>query len=573
MEKRRLPIGTDNFTKLRQNHLYYVDKTGLIRELLESWSEVTLFTRPRRFGKTLNTSMLKAFFEIGTDEALFDGLAISREKEICEQYLGKFPVISISLKTVEAADYDSARLRLWSVIREEAERFVYLLQGEQLDALDKENFMRLRKGEGNLEESLLMLSRLLCKHYGQKVIILIDEYDVPLDRAARYGYYDRMIILIRTMFSAVLKSNDYLQFAVLTGCMRISYKGTSTGCSFASCGKESLFSDLNNLKVYSIVDNRFDEWFGFTDAEVRKMLDDYELTDYYKQTKEWYDGYRIGQQDVYCPWDVINWCDKLMNDTNHDPENFWANTSGDDRILQFVDMADDATKRELERLSAGESVEKNLTLNLTYDELGSSINHFWSVLFTAGYLTQCGKNEYGEYRLVIPNREINHVFDQQIKRCFYRKIGSNLMTLYKALSEADARTVEEQLNASMRESISFMDGGNSDEQKESFYHGLLLGMLKDRSGWKIRSNREAGNGRADIIVSDPLHNSGYIIEVKYAKDAKSESDVTALDKWADIALKQIEDQDYQQYFEDEDVQHIFRYGIAFYKKKCLVKIS
>ncbi|MCD7752453.1 MAG: ATP-binding protein [Lachnospiraceae bacterium] len=557
MEKRRLPIGTDNFIKLRQNNLYYVDKTGLIRELLESWSEVTLFTRPRRFGKTLNTSMLKAFFEIGTDKRFFDGLAISQEKEICEQYLGKFPVISISLKTVDAADYDSARLRLWNVIREEAERFAVLLQSERLDELDKENFTRLRKGEGNLEESLLMLSRILCKHYDKKVIILIDEYDVPLDRAARYEYYDRMIILIRTMFSAVLKSNDYLQFAVLTGCMRIS--------------KESLFSDLNNLKVYSIVDNRFDEWFGFTDAEVRKMLDDYELTEYYEQTKEWYDGYRMGQQDVYCPWDVINWCDKLINDTNHDPENFWANTSGDDRIVQFVDMADDATKRELERLSAGESIEKNLKLNLTYNELGSSINHFWSVLFTAGYLTQCGKNEYGEYKLVIPNKEINHVFDQQIKRCFYQKIGSNLKTLYKAFSEGNAQTVEEQLNASMQESISFMDGGNSDEQKESFYHGLLLGMLKDRSGWKIRSNREAGNGRADIIVSDQLHNSGYIIEVKYAKDAKSEHDKTALSRWSDIALRQIDSQEYHQYFEGEDVQHIFRYGIAFYKKICVVK--
>ncbi|MCD8325631.1 MAG: ATP-binding protein [Lachnospiraceae bacterium] len=557
MEKRRLPIGTDNFSKLRQNHLYYVDKTGLIRELLESWSEVTLFTRPRRFGKTLNTSMLKAFFEIGTEKALFDGLVISQEKELCDQYMGRFPVISVSLKTVEAADYDSARLRLWNVVREEAERFSFLVQSGRLDALDKENFMRLRKGEGSLEESLLMLSRILCKHYDQKVIILIDEYDVPLDKSARYGYYDRMIILIRTMFSAVLKSNDYLQFAVLTGCMRIS--------------KESLFSDLNNLKVYSIVDNRFDEWFGFTDAEVRKMLEDFELTDYYEQTKEWYDGYRIGQQDVYCPWDVINWCDKLINDTNHDPENFWANTSGDDRILQFVDMADDATKRELERLSAGESVEKDLTLNLTYNELGNSMNHFWSVLFTAGYLTQCGKNEYGEYRLVIPNREINHVFDQQIKRCFYRKIGSNLTALYKALSEGNARTVEEQLNISMRESISFMDGGNSDEQRESFYHGLLLGMLKDRSGWKIRSNREAGSGRADIIVIDQVNSSGYIIEVKYAKDAKNENDVAALEKWADIALKQVENNQYDQYFADGEIHHIFKYGVAFYKKKCRVK--
>ncbi|MCD8053925.1 MAG: ATP-binding protein [Lachnospiraceae bacterium] len=568
MAVRRLPVGIDSYEKLRRGDFYYVDKTGLIKDLLENWGEVNLFTRPRRFGKSLNISMLKSFFEIGTDAALFDGLAISEEKDLCERYLGRFPVISISLKTADAADFSFARGLIAMEIREEAGRMQYLLESDRLTSYDKDEFRKLLGddiSDAYLYRSLRILSSLLCKHFGEKVIVLVDEYDVPLQKAHERGYYNQMTQLISQLFGAGMKTNENMLFAVVTGCLRIA--------------RESIFTGFNNPKVHTITDSRYDEWFGFTDAEVRQMLDYYELGDYYETTREWYDGYRFGSLNVYCPWDVINWCDQLRCEQDDTPQNFWANTSSNEMVLHFVEMADETTRAELEELSQGKSIDKELFTELTYDEIGQNIDHLWSILFTTGYLTYRGRNEDGTYRLIIPNREIRILFDRQIKNWFYKKIEGGLKPLFEAFDLNSPVQMETALNACMTDMISFMDGGNTDEMKESFYHGLLLGMLRGRRGWIIKSydetihrmvslhakaNREAGNGRADIILIDRFRECGYIIEVKYSRS------YSGLEERALAALHQIEDMQYDEYFSDSDIEIIYRYGIAFYKRKCRV---
>ncbi len=553
MAVRRLPVGIDSYEKLRKGDFYYVDKTGLIKDLLENWGEVNLFTRPRRFGKSLNMSMLKSFFEIGTDAALFDGLAISEEKDLCERYLGRFPVISISLKTADAADFSSARGLIAMEIREEAGRMQYLLESDRLTSYDKDEFRKLLSddiSDAYLYRSLRILSSLLCKHFGEKVIVLVDEYDVPLQKAHERGYYNQMTQLISQFFGAGMKTNENMLFAVVTGCLRIA--------------RESIFTGFNNPKVHTITDSRYDEWFGFTDAEVRQMLDYYELGDYYETTREWYDGYRFGSLNVYCPWDVINWCDQLRCGQDDTPQNFWANTSSNEMVLHFVEMADETTRAELEELSQGKNIDKELFTELTYDEIGQNIDHLWSILFTTGYLTYRGRNEDGTYRLVIPNREIRSIFDRQIKNWFYKKIEGGLKPLFEAFDLNSPVQMETALNVCMTDMISFMDGGNTDEMKESFYHGLLLGMLRGRRGWIIKSNREAGNGRADIILIDRFRECGYIIEVKYSRS------YSGLEERALTAFHQIEDMQYDEYFSDSDIEIIYRYGIAFYKRKCRV---
>ncbi|MCD8381168.1 MAG: ATP-binding protein [Lachnospiraceae bacterium] len=553
MADQKLPVGIDNFEKLRTGGFYFVDKTDLIRELLENWGEVNLFTRPRRFGKSLNMSMLKAFFEIGTDPALFDGLSISKEKNLCEQYLGKHPVIFISLKTADAADFVSARGLIAMEIREEAGRLQYLLESDRLTEYDKEDLRRLLSddiSDAYLYRSLRILSGLLCKHYGKQAIILIDEYDVPLQKAHERGYYNQMTQLISQLFGAGMKTNENMFFAVVTGCLRIA--------------KESIFTGFNNPKIHTITDNRYDEWFGFTDTEVRQMLEYYGLSDYYETTKEWYDGYRFGSLNVYCPWDVINWCDQLRCGRDNTPQNFWANTSSNEMILHFVEISDETTRADLEDLSQGKSIDKELFMELTYDEIDQNIDHLWSVLFTTGYLTYRGRNEDGTYRLVLPNKEIRSLFDRQIKNWFYKKIQGGLQPLYTAFDSHSPGDIETSLNACMVDMISFMDGGNTDEMKETFYHGLLLGMLRGRKGWIIKSNREAGNGRADIILTDRFRECGYIIEVKYARS------YSALEDKAYEGLHQIEDTLYDEYFSDSDIHEISHYGIAFCKRKCKV---
>ncbi|MCD7862532.1 MAG: ATP-binding protein [Lachnospiraceae bacterium] len=550
MEKRRPPVGIDSFEQLREADFYYIDKTGLIRELLSNWGAVNLFTRPRRFGKSLNMSMLKSFFEIGTDKSLFDGLAISKEIALCEEYMGRFPVISITLKQVKGLNYASAETQMWTAISMEAERLSYLASSDRLDDTDKQLLNDLRLCRGNLPSALLQLSRLLCKHYQQKVIILIDEYDVPLQKAEANGYYAEMAELISQLFGYGMKTNSNMLFSVVTGCLRIA--------------KESIFTGFNNPKVHTVVDDQYDEWFGFTDAEVQEMLAYYGLSEYYEITKEWYDGYRFGSVNVYCPWDVINWCEQLRRSKDHTPRDFWANTSSNDMILRFVELADETTRAELEELSEGKSIDKELRLDLTYAELDQNIDHLWGILFSTGYLTYTGRNEDGSYQLKIPNREINHLFGHQIKDWFQNRVEGGLQPLFRAFDEHCAADIENAINTCLTDSISFMDGGNTDEVKETFYHGLLLGLLRGRRGWRVKSNREAGNGRADIILIDRTRQCGHIIEVKYARNS------SLLTNRAQTALRQIDDRAYDEYFSNADISEIYHYGIAFCQKRCRV---
>ncbi|MCD8131296.1 MAG: ATP-binding protein [Lachnospiraceae bacterium] len=548
--KKRMPIGIDDFNEIITQNFYYVDKTGMIKELLDNWGKVNLFTRPRRFGKSINMSMLRNFFEIGTDKSLFNGLDISKETDLCEEYMGQFPVISISLKQVSGSSFERAVDNIRSIIGREAQRFPFLLESGQLDEDDKWILRRIRRGEGMLDDSLYDLSRLLCKHFGKKVIILIDEYDAPIQNAYEKGYYDEMVGLIRQIFGYALKSNESLFFGVLTGCMRIS--------------KESLFSDLNNPKIYSLVDEGCDEWFGFTNYEVKKLLDDYDLNQYYEITKDWYDGYRIGVMDIYCPWDVINWCDQLLTSADKTPENYWTNSGENSIINRFAWMSEDSDRYDLEVLSEGGYVDKKLNFEQSYKDLYSSVDNLWSVLFAAGYLTQRGRNEDGTWRLAIPNREIRRIFADQIEKWFMVKMEGGLRELYGAFDEGNAEKIEKCINTCLKESISFMDGGNTEEQKESSYHMLLVGMVKGRRDWVIKSNREAGKGRADIIIIDRLKKEGTVIEVKHTDDDKQ------LEAKAAQACRQMKDMDYREYFLGFQISKIKEYGIAFCGKECRV---
>lgn len=383
-EHLKLPIGIDSFEKIRKENFYYIDKTKLIEQLLQNWSKVNLFTRPRRFGKTLNMSMIKSFFEIGTDKRLFDGLYISSKKELCEEYMGKYPVIFLSLKGVEGLTFEEARDSLCELITSEVRRFKLLLNSALLDNDEKNLYHELVSLQDSLKSELgtklkfllKKLSELLYQHYGKKVIILIDEYDVPLDKAFQHGYYKEMVPLIRGLFGETLKTNEFLQFAVLTGCLRVS--------------KESIFTGLNNFKIYAVDDVRYDEEFGFTNQEVAKLLSDYSLQDHFQEAREWYDGYRFGNVGIYCPWDVINYVFDLIDNPKAQPKSYWINSSGNDLVKRFIDKADATTRDEIEQLIAEKTVEKRIRLDLTYDEIDNSIDNIWSVLFTTGYLTQVG---------------------------------------------------------------------------------------------------------------------------------------------------------------------------------------
>ncbi|MCD7717543.1 MAG: ATP-binding protein [Lachnospiraceae bacterium] len=553
MEKIKMPVGIDDFADFHQMGYYYIDKTGMIKELLESPGKVNLFTRPRRFGKSLVMSMLKYFFEIGTDKSLFDGLAISKEKELCEKYMGQFPVIAITLKQVTGETMSEARKQLWESVIEAVDSFDFLQKSNKLSSSDHLTLQKLSEGTGNLEASLKQLSRILCKHYGRKVIILIDEYDAPLQKAYENGYYDRMVKLIRQFFGYALKSNDSLYFSVLTGVMRVS--------------KESIFSDLNNPDAHSMVDPQYSEWFGFTDEEVRQILETCGLQDYYGITKDWYDGYRIGKtENIYCPWDVVKWCKALLIDRDAVPENYWGNVSENECIRTFAQMADSTTRDEIARLIAGETVNRKLIQELTYRNMTGSLDNIWSLLFTTGYLTQRGRNEDGTYELCIPNCEVNSIFKTKIEEWFKDKIledTDGLNSFYTALDAGDAEVLEDCLNYHLGESISYVDGGTY-EDKETFYHGIMLGMLRSRKDWEVRSNREAGNGRPDITVFNIRQKIAYIIEVKYSKKEEE------LPADAQEGLDQINRMHYDQYFSMRFPKHIRHFGIAFCKKQCKV---
>ncbi|WP_251207535.1 AAA family ATPase [Acetatifactor aquisgranensis] len=567
MEKKaKLPIGIENFEKLRTENFYYVDKTGLIKELLDNWGEVNLFTRPRRFGKSLNMNMLRYFFEYGCRAEIFDGLEISKEKSYCEKYMGKFPVISITLKGVDARDFEGAKDMLRSIIGDEAMRFQFLLESGKLSDEEKERYQRLiaidpdgqrqfAMSDNALTDSLRTLCRLLCKHYGQKVILLIDEYDVPLDKAQQSGCYDEMVSLIRGLFGQALKTNDSLYFAVLTGCLRIA--------------KESIFTGLNNFNTFSVTDVPFGEYFGFTDKEVAAMLEYYGVADKFDIVKNWYDGYRFGMSDVYCPWDVINYCRELRFDREAYPRAFWINTSGNDIIRRFIRMATSGTKRELETLIAGETVFHRIRQELTYRELYESIDNLWSVLFTTGYLTRRGAEEGDMYRLALPNLEIRQIFVEQVMEWFQEEVQkdiSGLDAFCDSLLKADAAAVEAQFGAYLRRTISIRDTAVRKNRKENFYHGILLGLLGHREDWIVTSNAESGDGYSDILVELAEEGIGIVIEVKYAEEKQLEAACTE-------ALAQIARMDYDARLRQDGMDTIIRYGIGCCRKKCKVVVQ
>ena len=556
----KLPVGIENFEEIRKLGFYYIDKTRLIEQLLQGWGKVTLFTRPRRFGKTLNMSMLKSFFEIGTDKTLFDGLYISDNKELCDDHMGKYPVIFLSLKGVEGLEFASAKRMLCTIIDREIDRHYYLKTSDVLTDEDRTLFTKMLHGQDdNIEDSIRMLSKLLYKHYGQKVVILIDEYDVPLDKAFQNGYYKEMVSLIRGLFGQALKTNEFLQFAVLTGCLRVS--------------KESIFTGLNNFEINSIVDIDHDEQFGFTDDEVMKLLLDYDRSERYPDAKEWYDGYHFGNADIYCPWDVINFAKKLVSDPSARPSAFWINSSGNDMVKRFVDKADQTTRDEIEKLVAGGFVEKQLRLDLTYDEIDNTIDNLWSVLFTTGYLTKIGEvkvpdSESYAYKLVIPNKEVREVFILQIQEWFKAVVANDddtMKLLSKAILDKDEKQITRQLNIVMSRMISILDTKEPDAMKENFYHDLLLGLLRGSNpDWLIKSNRESGDGFSDILIEPEDPDAGIVIEVKYAKEMKE------LDAACETAMAQIKNKRYDEALRDEVRCDILAYGIAFCRKRCRV---
>lgn len=560
--RKKLPIGIDGFEKIRSNDFYYIDKTMFIKELLQNWGEVNVFTRPRRFGKSLNISMLKSFFEIGNDPTLFKGLKIAEERELCEKYMGKFPVISISLKSVDGLNFQTALAALKTVIGNEAKGFRFLLESPFLDEKDRISYERLINVDSQSEASYAMsnatlidslntLSRLLKQHYGQNVILLIDEYDVPLDKAFQSGYYDEMVNLIRNLLGNALKTNDSLYFAVLTGCLRIS--------------KESIFTGLNNLKIHTISDVRYDEYFGFTDADVDEILRFYGLTSYKDVIREWYDGYRFDKVDVYCPWDVINYCDVLLANPEAEPENYWANKSGNDLVRRLLVRSDQTTRDEIEQLIGGGTIAKTLRQELTYRDVEDSIDNVWSVLYSTGYLTLKERLNGKQVKLALPNREVRELFIDLVKEWFQETTLADSARIHRfceAFPAEDVSTIQDMLHDYLWDSISVRDTAVRMNRKENFYHGMVLGLLQSQGNWRVQSNDETGTGYSDISIST-RERTGIVIEIKYANDGN-------LDGACAEALKQIEDRNYAEGLRRRGMKKIIKYGMAFYKKECMV---
>lgn len=564
MKNLKLPVGIEDFQEIRRNGFYYIDKTGLIEQLLDSWGKVNLFTRPCRFGKSLNMSMLRYFFEIGTDMTLFNGLHIMQRKDLCDEYMGRFPVVFLTLKGVDGLTFEKATNKLIKIVALEAERFIFLKNSDKLTDNEKQRYCALVKmqdgkyamDEDTLESALQTLSELLYRHYGQKVVILVDEYDVPLDKAYQNGYYKEMVSMIRSLFGEALKTNEFLQFAVLTGCLRVS--------------RESIFTGLNNFKIFSITDARFDEQFGFTEDEVGNMLKDYHLEEHLAEMKEWYDGYHFGDADIYCPWDVINRVDDLCDTPEAKPKCYWINSSGNALVKRFVSIANRTTQDEIEHLIAGEPIEKSVRLDLTYDEIDKSIDNIWSVLFTTGYLTQAGMTEQGAYKLVIPNKEVRTVYISQIQEWFKQKIADNteqMAYFWKAIEDGNAEIIEQYLNQTLSNTISVFDTKAPEMEKENSYHTFLAGMLTGNTDLVVKSNVEAGEGFADIIIKPQNPNDGIIFELMYSKEA------SGLDKACERAIKQIRDRRYSEYLKNDGRHNMIFYGIAFYKKRCKVVVE
>ena len=557
--RKKLPVGIDGFEKLRTNDFYYVDKTGFIADLLRDWGEVNLFTRPRRFGKTLNMSMLKCFFEIGTDKSLFDGLKIAENKELCAEYQGQFPVIFISLKSVDGLTFEAAAAALRTVIGREASRFQFLRDSDKLTKEDREwyeSLIHVDKGLFDMEDELLAgslknLSQLLAKHYGRKVVILIDEYDVPLDKAFQGGYYDEMVSLIRNLFGNALKTNDSLQFAVLTGCLRIS--------------KESIFTGLNNLNVMTVSDPYFCDSFGFTDDDVKELLEYYGLGAYHDAMRDWYDGYQFGNVSIYCPWDVIKYAQILLRDPKAEPENYWANTSGNGIIRRLLQKADQTTRDEVEQLINGESIVKTVRQELTYRDIEDSIDNIWSVLYSTGYLTSRGRLPGKQMKLALPNREVRELFIDLVKDWFREETRADTSRINRfcaAFPKGDVATIQDMLHDYLWDSISVRDTAVRSSMKENFYHGMLLGLLQSQGSWIVRSNAETGIGYSDISVATP-ERLGIVIELKYAEDGNLEAACAK-------ALAQIDEKKYAEGLRRRGMKTILKYGIAFWEKECMV---
>jgi hypothetical protein len=560
MALKKLPVGIENFEKIRTQGFYYADKTGFIIELLEHWGEVNLFTRPRRFGKSLNMNMLQTFFEVGCKRELFDGLKVSQERELCEEYMGKFPVISITLKGVDGRSFPAARQALKYIIRNEAMRFQFLEESDRLTEKEKDDFEALFKmdkgssamSDDALEASLRTLCELLSVHYGQKVILLIDEYDVPLDKAFQEGFYDEMVSLIRNLLGNALKTNPFLQFAVLTGCLRMS--------------KESIFTGLNNLSVMTITDEYFSDAFGFTEQEVQQLLTYYGCESALDTVRQWYDGYHFGTSDIYCPWDVINFCKALIKNKQAIPQNYWINTSGNALVRRFIDKATSQTRKEIEQLIAGESVVKHVNQGLTYSELDDSIENIWSVLFSTGYLTQCRQMDGETYELKIPNQEIRNLFVEQIRKWFGENVKKDTPKLDKfceAFPAGDAQTIEDLLNDYLWNTISIRDTAVANRRKENFYHGILLGLLSHKENWLVLSNAESGEGYSDILVEVEEGRVGVVIELKYAEEGR-------LEAACEEALAQIAGKQYDARLKLDGMRKVVKYGIACFRKQCRV---
>ena len=554
MVSKKLPVGIENFEEMRKEDFYYVDKTGLIIDLMNGWSKVNLFTRPRRFGKTLNMSMLKSFFEIGGDKSIFDGLVVSNDKVICDRFMGQYPVVFISLKGVDGLDFKTAYEALCQIIVDEAARLRFLVDSDKIADDEKkflEKFINERYDASDIRKSLQMLCRLLEKHYGQKTILIIDEYDVPLDKAFHHGYYAQMIDIIRAMFGAALKTNDSLFMAVLTGCLRVS--------------KESIFTGLNNLKVHSISDEKFDEYFGFTDAEVRKMLEYYGLESHYSDVREWYDGYRFGGQDIYCPWDVINYCYDACSSAHAQPKAYWINTSGNEMVRRLISRGTDGTTQmDIERLIAGETITKTLNENLTHNEIDANIENIWSLLYMTGYLTAVGYPNGRQYELRIPNMEVRQIYMEQVLDWFKGRAAAQsdkLTGLYEAFESGSADAIKEYLDEQLLDTVSYYDA------RESFYHGFLLALLSTCANWRVSSNVETGKGRSDIVVERRDRKVGFVVEVKDVKEYEK------LDAACETALRQIEEKDYTAILRRYRVKNIWTYGIAFWEKECRVVVS
>ena len=548
----KLPVGIENFEDIRKLGFYYIDKTKLIEQLLQNWGKVNLFTRPRRFGKTLNMSMLRTFFEIGMDKSLFEGLYISKNKELCDEYMGKYPVIFLSLKGIDGLTFEEAIIRITTIIKNEARRHHYLKNSDKLIEEEIKQFQSLLDGKADdITDSIRLLSELLCKHYGKKTIILIDEYDVPLDKAFQKGYYDEMVRFIRSLFESALKTNSALEFSVITGCLRIS--------------KESIFTGLNNLAVNSILSNKYSESFGFVQYEVDELMEYYNIEEKSQLMKKWYDGYLFGKSEVYNPWSVLNQVKEWSEDKDISAIPWWTNTSSNNIIRTLVSQADNETKDIIENLIHGGSVETVLKETVTYGDLTENNENIWSFLFFTGYLKIKEIVKTGEvigeptiYSLVIPNLEIKSCYTDIIIQYFeiYKK-AINKDNLYKALLGRNAQDFAEQITDLLRKTISYYDS------TESFYHGLISGLLSGNVYYKVESNRETGDGRSDLaLYQQDVAQNAVILEFKVC--GKNET----ADEAAKRALKQINDRDYASKAREDGYKNIIKYGVAFKGKMC-----